>query len=122
MSQSITDVAKLWRVPKITLQRWFKQYNEGGLLSLLKRGQSTGRPRAISSETIAGISTNINQGSCEFKSYKEIARWVEENYQVSVNYQTLHKQIRYRMKAKLKVPRRWSNKKDPGFTREFKKN
>jgi putative transposase len=92
------------------------------LLSLLKLGQSTGRPGPISSEIIAGISTKINEDSCEFKSYKEIARWVEENYQVSVKYQTLHKQIRYRMKAKLKVPRRWSNKKYPVLTSEFKKN
>jgi putative transposase len=89
--------------------------------SLLKLGQSTGRPRAISSEIIAGISAKINEDSCDFKSYKEIGRWVEENYQVSVKYQTLHKQIRYRMKAKLKVPRRLSNKKDPAAAIEFKK-
>jgi hypothetical protein len=49
------------------------------------------------------------------------SRWVEENYQVSVKYQTLHKQIRYRMKAKLKVPRLLSNKKDPAAPIEFKK-
>ncbi len=90
--------------------------------SLLKRGKSTGRPRAISSEIIVGISTKINENSCEFNSYKEIATWVEENYQVSVKYQTLHKQIRYRMKAKLKVPRPSSNKKDPGVATLFKKN
>jgi putative transposase len=122
LSQSITDVAEVLGVHRITVQRWFKQYSEGGLSSLLKLGQSTGRPRAISSEIIAGISTKINSESCEFKSYKEIAKWVEENYQVSVKYQTLHKQIRYRMKAKLKVPRRLSNKKDPGVATQFKKN
>ena len=121
-SESITDVAELWRVHRITVQRWFKQYREGGLSSLLKLGKSTGRPRAISSEIIAGISTKINEESGEFKSYKEIARWVEENYQVSVKYQTLHKEIRYRMKAKLKVSRRLSNKKDPGAATLFKKN
>jgi putative transposase len=92
------------------------------LSSLLKLGQSTGRPRAISSEIIAGISTKINAESGEFKSYKEIAKGVEENYQVSVKYQTLHKQIRYRMKAKLKVPRPLSNKKYPGAATLFKNN
>ena len=122
LSQSITNVAEVLGVHRITVQRWFKQYSEEGLSSLLKLGKSTGRPRAISSEIIAGISTKINAESCEFKSYKEIARWVEENYQVSVKYQTLHKQVRYRMKAKLKVPRRLSNKKDPAAAIEFKKN
>jgi transposase len=123
LSPSITDVAELVGVHRITVLRLFKQYSEGGLSLLLKRGQSTGRPRAISSEIIAGISsTKINSESCEFKSYKEIVRWVEENYQVSVKYQTLHKQIRYRMKAKLKVPRRLSNKNYPAAAIEFKKN
>jgi transposase len=122
LSQRITNVAEVLGVHRITIQRWFKQYSEGGLSSLLKLGQSTGRSRAISSEIIAGTSTKINEGSCEFKSYKEITTWVEENYQVSVKYQTLHKEIRYRMKAKLKVPRRLSNKKDSGVAKEFKKN
>ena len=122
LSQSITDVAELWRVHRITVQRWLKQYNDGGLSSLLKLRRSTGRPRVIPSEVIAGISTKISAESCEFKSYKEIAAWVEDNYQVSIKYQTLHKQVRYRMKAKLKVPRRLSSKKDPAAAIEFKKN
>ncbi len=93
LSQSITDVAEILGVHKITVQRWFKQYSEGGLSSLLKLRRSTGRPRVIPSEVIAGISTKISEESCEFKSYKEIAAWVEDNYQVSVKYQTLHKQL-----------------------------
>jgi len=122
LSQSITDVAELLGVHKMTVQRWLKQYNDGGLSSLLKRSRSTGRPRVIPSEVIAGISVKISEESCEFKSYKEIAAWVEDNYQVSIKYQTLHKQVRYRMKAKLKVPRRLSSKKDPAAAIEFKKN
>jgi putative transposase len=122
LSQSITDVSEVLGVHRITVQRWLKQYSEGGISSLLKQRQSSGRPRVISSEVIAGISAKISEETCEFKSYKEIARWVEENYQVSIKYQTLHKQIRYRMKAKLKVPRRSSNKKDPGVALLFKKN
>jgi len=121
-SQSITEVAELLGVHRITVQRWLKQYKDGGLSSLLKLRRSTGRPRVIPSEVIAGISTKISEESCEFKSYKEIAKWVEDNYQVSVKYQTLHKQLYYRMKAKLKVPRRLSNKKDPAAAIEFKKN
>jgi len=122
LSQSITDVAELLGVHRITVQRWLKQYNDGGLSSLLKRSRSTGRPRVIASEVIAGISTKISEESCEFKSYQEIAAWVEDNYQVSIKYQTLHKQVRYRMKAKLKVARRLNSKKDPAAAIEFKKN
>jgi len=44
LSQSITDVAELLGVHRITVQRWLKQYNDGGLSSLLKLRRSTGRP------------------------------------------------------------------------------
>jgi transposase len=43
--QSITDVAEVLGVHRITVQRWLKQYNDGGLSSLLKLRRSTGRPR-----------------------------------------------------------------------------
>jgi putative transposase len=122
LSKSITELAELWRVQRITVQRWLKEYSEGGLPSLLKQRRASGRPWVISSEVIAGISTKVSEESCEFKSYKEIVEWVEDNYQVSVKYQTLHKQLYYRMKAKLKVPRRLSNKKDLEAVIEFKKN
>jgi putative transposase len=93
LRQSITDVAELLGVHIITVQRWLKQYNEAGMSLLLKLRRSTGRARVIPSEVIAGISTKISEDSCEFKSYKEIVAWVENNYQVSVKYQTLHKQL-----------------------------
>ncbi|MEG4801441.1 helix-turn-helix domain-containing protein [Microcoleus sp. ARI1-B5] len=102
-SQSLTDVAKRLGVHRITVHRWLKQYSAGGLQELLKIRQATGRPRVIPSAVIAGIAEKLSEDSCEFKSYKEIAAWVEDNYQVSVKYQTLHKQLHYRMKAKLKV-------------------
>ncbi len=120
-SPSITNVAELLGVHRITVQRWLKQYSEGGLSSLLKLRCSTGRPRVIPQEVIAGLSKKISEENCEFKSYKEIVVWVEDNYQVSVKYQTLHKQLNSRMKAKLKVPKPVSNKKDELAANELKK-
>jgi putative transposase len=76
----------------------------------------------IPTAVISVISKKISKESCKFKSYKEIVTWLEDNYQLSVKYQTLHKQVHYRMKAKLKVPRRCSNKKDASAYIEFKNN
>jgi hypothetical protein len=53
---------------------------------------------------------------------KEIGQWVEYNYHVSVKYQTLHKQLHYRMKAKLKEPQPVSNEKAQEVAIELKKN
>ncbi len=121
-SQSLTDVAERLGVHRITVHRWLKQYSAGGLSELLEIRQATGRPRVIPSAVIAGLSEKLNEESCDFKTYKEIARWVEENYQVSVKYQTLHKQVHYRMKANLKEPKPVSNEKAQEVGIEFKKN
>ena len=122
LSPSLTDVAERLGVHRITVNRWLKQYSVGGLPALLKTGKSTGRPRVIPQAVIAGLSEKLSEESCEFKSYKEICKWVADKYQISVKYQTLHKQLYYRMKAKLKVPRRSSIKKDKAAGIEFKKN
>ena len=79
--------------------------------ALLKTGKSTGRPRVIPKAVIAGLSEKLSEESCEFKSYKEIGKWVEDKYEISVKYQRLHKQVYYRMNAKLKLPRPSSIKK-----------
>jgi transposase len=122
LSPSLTDVAERLGVHRITVHRWLKQYSVGGLTSLLKIGKSNGRPGVIPQAIIAGLSKKLSEESCEFKTYKYIGKWVEDKYQISVKYQTLHKQVHYRMKAKLKVPRRSSIKKDNAAGIEFKKN
>jgi putative transposase len=38
LSQSITDVAEVLGVHRITVQRWFKQYSEGGFVIIIKAG------------------------------------------------------------------------------------
>jgi len=119
-SLSLTDVAERLGVHRVTVHRWLKKYSIGGLSGLLEIRQSTGRPRVIPSAVIAGLSKKLSDESCEFKSYKQIAKWVENNYKVSINYHTLYKQLHYRMKAKLKVPRRSSIKKDEQAAIDFK--
>ena len=44
--QSITDVSERLGVHKTTVQRWLKQYNEGGMDELLKIRYSPGRRRS----------------------------------------------------------------------------
>lgn len=120
-SQSLTDVAERLGVHRITVHRWLTQYTAGGMPELLEIRQATGRPRVIPSAVIAGLSEKLSEESCDFKTYKEIGQWVEENYQVSVKYQTLHKQVHYRMKANLKEPKPVSNEKAQEAAIEFKK-
>ncbi|MEG5039900.1 MULTISPECIES: helix-turn-helix domain-containing protein [unclassified Microcoleus] len=121
-SQSLTDVAERLGVHRITVHRWLTQYTAGGMPELLKIRQATGRPRVIPSAVIAGLSEKLSEESCDFKTYKEIGQWVEENYQISVKYQTLHKQVHYRMKANLKEAKPVINEKAQEAGIDFKKS
>ena len=59
--ETITKAAKLLGVNRITVQRWWKQYKEGGIDQLLRNKPKTGRPTAIPSEVIQGIEKQLNQ-------------------------------------------------------------
>ena len=121
-SQSVTDVALRLGVHRTTVHRWLKQYSEEGSKKFLEILPRPGRPLAIPPEVIRGIEQKLSPETTGFKSYKEIEKWVEENYRISIKYSTLHHQIRYRLQAKLKTPRRSSIKKNPQEETEFKKN
>jgi hypothetical protein len=40
-----------------------------------------------------------------FGSYGEVQQWLQQRHGVRVQYKTLHRLVRYQLKAKLKVPR-----------------
>ncbi|MBN3893038.1 MAG: winged helix-turn-helix domain-containing protein [Nostoc sp.] len=57
-----------------------------------------------------------------FKSYSQIREWLTQECQVVVAYKTLHKIVRYKLNAKLKVPRPHSAKAKPEVQEALKKN
>ena len=121
-SKQLLSSAKFLGVHRITVQRWWKKYQLGGVDKLLKTQPKTGRPTAIPSEVVQGIENKLNEETEGFKSYKEIQHWVKNKYQLNVKYSTLYNQVYRKMKAKLKVPRPSSIKKDPQASSDFKKN
>ncbi len=88
--QTITKAADLLGVHRTTVQRWWKEYKQGGINQLLEQKQRTGRPPSIPSEVIQGIKKQLSQENAGFKSYKEIQQWVKNEYQVDVKYSTLY--------------------------------
>jgi hypothetical protein len=48
-----------------------------------------------------------------FGTYGEVQQWLRQQHGVSVKYKTVHRLVRYQLKAKLKVPRASHGKKTP---------
>ena len=56
-----------------------------------------------------------------FQSYREIQQWLRQEFGREVKYKTVHKTVRYRLKAQLKVPRPRSLQPDEQAVGLFKK-
>ncbi|NES85478.1 MAG: hypothetical protein F6K10_30975 [Moorea sp. SIO2B7] len=56
-----------------------------------------------------------------FSSYQEIQTWLYKVHDLDITYKVVHDTVSYRLKAKLKVPRRSNVKKDSDAEAEFKK-
>jgi hypothetical protein len=56
-----------------------------------------------------------------FESYKEVHQWLQAVHGVDIPYKTVHKTVRYRLKAKLKRPRPVSDQQVPNAVEAFQK-
>jgi hypothetical protein len=48
-----------------------------------------------------------------FKSYGEVQGWLEQTLGIEADYHTVYQMTRYRLKAKLKMPRPQNSKQNP---------
>lgn len=110
---------RLGRSPS-TITRWLQQYRQGGLSELLESKQSSGKPAVIEAEMLQRLQERL-QSKEGFKSYGEIQQWLQQEFNQNVKYKTVHKTVRYRLGAKLEVPRPRSQKQDKQAVGLFKK-
>lgn len=98
-----------------TVGRWLRQYQaEGldGLLRLVRRGAPAGQ-RALPEPALAALKRRL-QDPEGFAGYLEVQQWLEEEFGLELSYKTVHKLVRYRLKAKLKRARPRHAKKTKG--------
>ncbi len=119
--KTIQDLAVVLGRGSATVQRWLKAYAESGIDTLVSRKKGSGRPPIINTDVREQLSKELEdpQG---FKSYEEIRTWLKAVQGVRASYKVVRDTVRYRMKAKLKVPRAVSIKHQPEAEEEFKKN
>lgn len=103
-----------------TISRWLQKYRRGGLAELLEEKKSPGKAAKIEGEQLAQLEARLGQAN-GFRSYGEIVEWCEKTFGSRFNYKTVYKTVRYRLKAKLKVPRPKSFKQDHVAVELFKK-
>lgn len=123
-TQQVETVQKLARIlgrGRITLHRWLKLYRESGINGLLEQKKSPGRPPIINFSARKQLIIELSEAQ-GFKSYEEIRTYLKAVEGIEASYKVVHDTVRYRMKAKLKVPRAVGIKHNEEAELEFKKN
>src|SRR5215212_3944510 len=105
-------LAKLIAVHRHTIQTWLKLYAEGGLSALLTRKKAPGKRPAVASRVLTDLQEQLSDVR-GFGSYGEVRQYLAQTHKVVLAYSTVHKVVRYKLKAKLKAPRRSHPKKSP---------
>jgi transposase len=114
------ELAERCKRDKATITRWMSLYRQGGLSALLRKRSAPGATRKIEGETLEKLKARLAQPE-GFHSYTEIQQWLEQTCQLSVEYGTLYRVVRYELKAKPKVPRPRALQQDPQKLNAFKK-
>lgn len=103
-----------------TITRWLARYKQGGLKALLATRHAPGATRKIQGEALEKLKARLAQPE-GFGSYGEIQQWLAQTCQLTVEYGTLYRVVRYELKAKLKVPRPRALSQDPQKLNAFQK-
>ena len=120
LAETIGHLSALSGKHRTTVSRWLSSYREGGISKMLDIYKSSGRKPEIPTELQQALINELKDKE-GFSSYKEIQIWLYTVHNLDVSYKVVHDTVRYRLKAKLKVPRRSNIKKDAEAEAEFKK-
>jgi transposase len=103
-------VARLLGVSRNTVGRWLTAYKTGGVPQMLTIAKAPGRVPLLSEAMREALCQRLAEPG-GFASYKAIWQWLRQEHGVPVAYKTVHRVVRYTLRAKLKVPRKSHIKK-----------
>jgi len=103
-AKDISTAAQLVGRNRVTVQRWMLKYEADGIESLIAPRTGQGRKAVIPEAINQALMEKLDDPN-GMSSYLEIQQWLETEHQLQVKYATVHRHVRYRLGAKLKVSR-----------------
>jgi transposase len=120
-AKTTVEIAFLVGRHRTTVSKWLSSYKTGGIKALIKKGKSSGRKKKLNISVEESLKQELEEQE-GFSSYKEVQIWLKAIHDIEMSYTRVHQIVRYRLKAKLKVPRPTHAKQKPGAVENFKKN
>ena len=89
-----------------TAQSWKKAYEQGGIELLLSDKRGGKKQSLITLKAHQKLGERLSNPKTGFRSFSEIQNWLETEFNISAHYQTVHKYVKRKFGAKLKVSRK----------------
>lgn len=105
-----SGIARLLGLSRNTVGEWLALYEQHGLEALLQVGTPPGKRPTLNAEQEGRLRQALADPE-GFASYQAVRDWIGRELEVEMKYDTVHKLVRYKLGAKLKVPRRSHTKK-----------
>lgn len=91
-------------VDRATVGQWVATYAADGLAALLAVYVPSGKAPALSPNRLVQLQAQLDDPA-GIDSYAAVHRWINTTFGLTMTYNAVHKLVRYKLKAKLKVPR-----------------
>jgi transposase len=109
-AHSRQEVARLLGVDRNTVGRWLTTYRRGGLPTLLAVYVPAGKRKPLTPDQLQTLQQALAQPQ-GFSSFGAVQQWIAATFGVQLSYNATRKLVRYKLGAKLKVPRPSHQKK-----------
>ena len=104
-----------------SLKRWLKQYMEEGLESYIAIKSKRNKPSIITREIHNQIADKLNSSASPFRGYWEAQQWINSNFDLEMNYNTVRTYLIRHFKTKIKTLRKSHYKKNDQAIESFLK-
>ncbi len=104
------QVARLLGVSRNPVGRWLAAYESGGVTRMITLAKAPGKVPHVPHTVQEPLRQRLAQPE-GLASYKAIRQWLPQEYGVQLASKTVHRLVRYKWRATLKVPRRSQRKK-----------
>lgn len=104
------EVAALLGVDRNTIGRWLATYVRGGIPALLAVYVPAGKRKPLTPAQLDRLQQALAQ-PCGFASFGAVQQWIATEFGVQLSPNATRKLVRYKLGAKLKVPRPLHQKK-----------
>lgn len=103
-AHSRQELAALLGVDRNTIGRWLTTYAHGGLSALLAVYIPAGKRKPLTLDQLQTLQHALAQPQ-GFASFGAVQQWIADTFGVQLSYNATRKLVRYKLGAKLKVPR-----------------